>query len=242
MWAAFFFIGTMFGSAANALIDRLPIGKSWVSGRSMCDKCKHVLEWNDLFPVWSYVFLGGKCRYCHSPIPMRNLWVEILVGLGFSFLFYRFGIGYNTMLLMLVFWITTIIAVMDLETRLVSEVMVAVWAALILVLQVQVISWGNLLGLGIGLLVIGGVWFFSRGRAMGFGDVEISAVMGFWLSWQKISVALWLAFVLGAIAGLVQVVNKKANMKSQMAFGPYLILGTWLSFLFGEKILGVWGL
>lgn len=131
---------------------------------------------------------------------------------------------------------------MDLETKLVSETMILVWGILVLVLQFNLLPGQMILSLALGLGVIGGVWLFSRGKAMGFGDVEIAVVMGLWLPWQKLSVALWLAFVLGAAAGLAQVVNKKASMKSQMAFGPYLILGTWLAYLYGEKILGVWGL
>jgi leader peptidase (prepilin peptidase)/N-methyltransferase len=168
--------------------------------------------------------------------------VELLVGAGFAYLSYQFGLKESTVLLMFVFWATTIIAVMDLETKLVSEVMILVWGILVLTLRLGSISPEMILSLGLGFSVIGGVWLFSRGRAMGFGDVEIATVMGLWLPWQKLSVALWLAFVLGAVAGLSQVINKKASMKSQMAFGPYLILGTWLAFFCGERILGVWGL
>ncbi|OGD08879.1 hypothetical protein A2397_05950 [Candidatus Amesbacteria bacterium RIFOXYB1_FULL_44_23] len=78
-----FLLGAMMGSAANALIDRLPRNESWVSGRSHCDKCKHVLNWYDLLPVFSYLLVKGKCRYCKSPIPPRNLLVEMFLGLAF---------------------------------------------------------------------------------------------------------------------------------------------------------------
>lgn len=254
-----FLIGAIFGSAANALIDRLPKDKSWVKGRSECDSCKHVLAWQDLIPVLSYLelvvrkfktknklkFWQAGCRYCHSPIPVRNLLVEIFVGTGFVLINHG-SLSAASLILSLILWVTTIIAVMDWETKLVSDVMVVVWAGLIIGWQLSGAGLtggdlsGNIWGGIIGLVLIGGIWAVSRGRAMGLGDVEIAAVMGWWLTWQNMLVALWVGFVTGAAIGVLKVVNKQAKLKSEMAFGPFLILGTWAAFLFGVQMWKMW--
>lgn len=262
-----FIIGSMFGSAANALIDRLPRNESWFSGRSHCDKCEHTLEFKDLIPIISYLsllpiwkILNSKseipnksktrnskcyqagCRYCGAPIPYRNFLVEIFLGIGFVvvFQFYSFPIA---QLLMGILWVTTIIAVMDWETKLVSEVMVAVWGVLVLVYQltsfsVFQLSWSSsLVGLVVGVGVIGGLWAVTRGKAMGFGDVEIAAVMGWWLGWPQIAIGLWIAFIVGAVVGVIKLINKTSKLKSEIAFGPFLVTGAWVGWMWGNAML-----
>ncbi len=224
------------GSAANALIDRLPRNESWVSGRSHCDKCKHVLNWYDLLPVFSYLLVKGKCRYCKSPIPPRNLLVEMFLGLAFIVLSWKFSVvSGQTILLFGILWVTTIIAVMDWETKLVSEAIVITWA--VLVLMSVGLSLSPLVGVVTGVGIIGGIWAATKGKAMGFGDVEIAAVMGYWLGWQNTLVGLWLAFVTGAIVGVYQIIKGKKKLKSEIAFGPFLVIGAWMAYFWGDTII-----
>lgn len=233
----FFVVGAVAGSVANAVIDRLPRGETWWRGRSKCDRCGHTLGWRDLVPVVSYLKLGGKCRYCHSPISRRNLFVEIFLGFGFVVISYL--LSAVSLVLMAILWVTVVVAVMDWETMLVSEAMVALWAILVVGHQLSVgqLSLGSsLLGLTVGLAVIGGIWALSRGKAMGFGDVEISLVSGWWLGWPKIGVALWVAFVVGAGVGVVLVTRGKKKLRSQMPFGPFILLGSWVGYLWGDMI------
>ncbi len=236
IYAIVFCYGIIMGSAANALIDRLPKGKSWFKGRSECDKCHHQLKFGDLIPVFSYLYLKGKCGYCHSPIPVRNLIVEIITGLAFIVILGH-SWSYSSLLLAGIAWVTVIIAFMDWETKLVSEAMVVIWGVLALLG-----NWGNLGNLGnwggllIGVGVIGGIWLVTRGRAMGEGDIEIAAVMGWWLGWANTPVALWLAFVLGSVVGVWKLAKKKSHLKDQIAFGPFLVLGSWIAYWWGEKI------
>lgn len=265
------------GSAANALIDRLPREESWLTGRSHCDRCGHELEARDLIPIVSYLTLLPKvrgvitkfqtpnkiqkkhnlkwyqagCRYCGAPIPYRNLLVEIFMGAGYVLIFnLKFEIInqyqiINLLIISLTLWVTTIIAVMDAETKLVSEVMVAVWGLLVIMSQLFSIGFtiydlritNNILGLALAAGVIGGLWAVSRGRAMGFGDVEIVLVSGWWLGWPSMVAALWVAFVTGGVVGAWQLVTGKAKMKSEIAFGPFLIFGTWIGFLAGRQII-----
>ena len=203
----FFVIGAMMGSAANALVDRLPRRESWVRGRSRCDKCRHVLGWQDLVPVVSYLILKGKCRYCRSPIPYRNLVVEVFLGVSFGLVAQLHSLPVAQLILMGILWVTTIIAVMDWETRLVSELMVVLWGAMVIAHQFSNNFQSNLIGSIVGAGVIGGIWAVTKGKAMGFGDVEIAAVMGGWLGWPVVAPALWIAFVAGAVVGGGLLVN-----------------------------------
>ena len=219
MW---FLGGAIAGSAANAIIYRLPHGVSWWKGRSLCPRCKHPLAWYDLIPLFSFLSLRGKCRYCGTAIGIRYLLVELVMALGFAYL--------HTPLLAGLLFATVVIAVMDWESMLVSDWMVGIW--LVLVLLLGQFSW---VGLAVGVGLIGAIWAISKGKAMGFGDVEIAAVLGLWLGWPKTAYALWIAFVSGAAVGIWYLVVGKKKMKSRIAFGPFLILGSWLAFLIQWK-------
>ena len=241
MFVWWFLVGAMMGSAANAIIDRLPRGESWAKGRSRCDKCKHELGWIDLIPIISYLSLLGKCRYCHSPITSRNLWVEIVTGLLFVV------INGNTLtlsgiLLSGILWVTMMIAMIDWETNYVWEKMIAIWIILVVIWQIMfnfqsMITMNSIIGVLVGVGLIGGIWAFSKGKAMGFGDVEIVAVMGWWLGLSKLLSALWVAFVVGAIFGLWQLAKGNKKLSSEIAFGPFLILGTWVAWKYGDIMI-----
>ncbi len=230
-----FVLGAVAGSVANALIYRLPRQISWTRGHSICTHCKHILASIDLIPIFSYCFLRGKCRYCHKKIGVRYFVIELLSALGFVFLAPQAW-------LMAIFWVTLVIAFMDWETKLVSEVFVVLWGLFVLGQLYGNFSITMIIGLVVGVLAIGSIWAISRGRAMGFGDVEIAAVMGLWLGWPRILVALWLAFVLGGIVGVAILLQKKkgVGLKSEMAFGPFLVLGSWLAYFVGDWVIRYW--
>ncbi|OGD08878.1 hypothetical protein A2397_05945 [Candidatus Amesbacteria bacterium RIFOXYB1_FULL_44_23] len=141
----------------------------------------------------------------------------------------------QTILLFGILWVTTIIAVMDWETKLVSEAIVITWA--VLVLMSVGLSLSPLVGVVTGVGIIGGIWAATKGKAMGFGDVEIAAVMGYWLGWQNTLVGLWLAFVTGAIVGVYQIIKGKKKLKSEIAFGPFLVIGAWMAYFWGDTII-----
>lgn len=231
-----FVSGAMLGSVANAIIDRLPRNESWCEGRSKCDVCRHTLNFWDLIPIVSYLSLGGKCRYCHSPIPFRNLMVEIFLGVGFVTIGHISHMGpISQITIMAIAWVSTIVFVMDQERMLVSDAVVLIWGMVVVLgLGIEMSSvWGML----VGVVVIGGIWFVSRGRAMGSGDIGIIGVIGLWLGYPKVFVALWMAFVIGAIVSTWLLVFLKKSVKSQIAFGPYLITGGWIAHFWGDMIV-----
>lgn len=230
-------MGAVWGSVANAVIYRLPKSIPWTRGKSVCPSCGHTLASADLTPLLSWLLLRGKCRYCKKNIGWRYFVVEAVMGIGFAVLTSLFGWGAAG--LIIGFWASVVIAVMDWETSLVSDAMCLVWLAGILLWQ-----WSTGLDVGssiLGILVsvgmIGGIWAYSRGKAMGFGDVEIAAVFGWWLGWPLAGVALWIAFVSGAVVGVAMIATRKTKIKATMPFGPFLVIGAWLAWGLGDKLL-----
>ncbi len=136
----------------------------------------------------------------------------------------------------------TVIAVMDWETQLVSDLMVFLWFILVLIEKFSIFNFqfsiNNLIfnfsnpffGLLIGLVSIGGIWLITKKKAMGSGDIGIAGVTGLWLGWPKILTGLWIAFVMGGVFGAYLLITKKASMKTAVPFGPFLILGGWIAY------------
>lgn len=266
MLILWFVIGALMGSVANALIYRLPREIPWVSGRSICPNCRHALGFWDLVPIFSYIVLGGRCRYCKEKIGGRYLVIEMVMSLFFAMIGYFSNFSVLGAIGSGIFWTLVIIVVMDWETKLISEGMLAILFLLILtnlILKFQIQSTNfqinsnfqieniqtslnmdvlsafrtNLYGAMAAAGFIGLVWLVSAGRAMGAGDIELAGVLGFGLGWPMVGIGLWLAFVSGAIVGVVKMVGKKAKMKSEIAFGPFLIIGAVAAYFWGDYIM-----
>ena len=211
-----FVIGITAGSVANAIIYRLPRGIVWHKGRSICPNCKHNLSFLDLIPVLSFIFLGAKCRYCKKPIPCRYFIVEMLSGL----IFLNFG-----------FWIYVLDDVDNCFHGLGNHVGFRL-ASYNLGDFSSTECGTSILGGLVGLGIIGIIWALTRGKAMGAGDIEIAAVLGLWLGFPKIITGLWFAFVIGGIYGAYLLLIKKAGMKSQIPFGPFLLIGGLIAYTY----------
>ncbi len=256
-----FVLGLVLGSFVNALEYRVD-EKISVRGRSFCPKCKHQLSWYDLFPVFSWLLLKGRCRYCEEPISAQYPIVEILSGLSLATMAYAFGIieqfqfalggqlqdiYYSITSLFLVAIVSTIlvlVALHDYKTGYVlsSYVYVAAFAALLLVSFTGngYVGWSVLsnhiyasLGTALPFAVI---WAFSRGKWMGAGDIELALLIGLLLGWPATLVSMYFAFIVGSVVGLMLVANKRTKLKSEIAFGPFLIAGVYFALLFSQQI------
>ncbi|MDP1743658.1 MAG: A24 family peptidase [Candidatus Amesbacteria bacterium] len=145
-------------------------------------------------------------------------------------------------------WITTVIAIMDWETMLVSDWLVLIWGGLVVLQKFSIFNFqfsinsiifnfqNPIFGLIVGLFSIGGIWLITKKRAMGSGDIGIAAVLGLWLGFPKIINALWLAFVIGGIYGAYLLLTKKAKLKTAVPFGPFLIIGGWIAYTLNYAI------
>ncbi|MDB5179061.1 MAG: type 4 prepilin peptidase 1, leader peptidase (prepilin peptidase) / N-methyltransferase [Patescibacteria group bacterium] len=242
-------LGLMIGSAVNAIVWRLYVGRSWVKGRSMCPECKHQLAAKDLVPVVSWLALGGKCRYCKAPIqdsPIVELVTAGLFGLSAWWLApvtVVTGVLFGLWLVILTMLI--VLAVYDARWMLLPDkVMVpAIVLALVYVVAQAVLTHHPLMMRGPLLAALGlGTAFYvlvaaTKGRGMGGGDIKLGFLMGLILGIKGLLVALFIAFDVAALVAVILIISHRKKRKDQMAFGPYLVGSTVVAFLFGQQIV-----
>lgn len=249
-----FILGTIIGSFLNVVIYRLNSGRKIVNDSSMCMSCGHKLRWFELIPVISYFIQGCKCRKCKSRISIQYPIVEILTGLMFlaisvkfiPFLFFSFWlyVGYTSVYLIL-FSLLVVTFVYDLRHKIIPNKIAFPFIALSFVSMVSnliifgnIFSWAALLDIFAGPIValpFALIWLFSKGRLMGFGDVKLMLGIGWMLGLSSGIFAIILAFWFGAVVGLglMALSKKKVSFKSELPFAPFLILGIFITFLFG---------
>lgn len=233
-----FVIGAAMGSFLNVLIDRLPKDKS-ILGRSHCDYCKKTLEIRDLFPVVSFIVLRGRCRFCKKKLSFFYPFVEILTGAAFV-LVWKYAAPPQAFYLIL---ISIFIAIFfaDIKYQIIpDELQIAAFATVVLILFFRGLS-----PIEIGKRSIDGlfvmfpillIYLTTRGRAMGFGDVKFAFVMGVLLGSLQGFLALYIAFITGAVAGVFLIFFGKKRMKSKIAFGPFLVTGTVFLIFFQTEV------
>jgi len=246
-----FLLGTAVGSFLNVLIDRLPKDEK-ITGRSHCDYCKKKLSWYDLIPVISFFLLQGRCRYCYKKLSWQYPLVEIITGITFVLIFsFQFSIfnkfsvfNFQTIILFGLACCLLVIFFSDLKYHLISDyILLTLFVLSIIYHLLSIISISLFIYFFISSLIVALpiflIYYISHERAMGLGDVYLSAIMGFLLGWKAGFVALYIAFVTGAIIGMVLILLKKKKIKSKVPFGPFIVIGTVVMLFWGEKILEI---
>ena len=224
-----FLFGLVFGSFISALSWRYPKGISIVEGRSMCPKCKKQIPWYDNIPLLSYLILGGKCRNCKKLISWRYPAIELVTGIGFIL------IGPQIFWL-IIFCILEIIFIIDLENQIIPDIFVFLGLFFALFLNKESFFGALFAGfLAATFLVL--IHIFTKGRGMGLGDVKFAVFGGFLIGIKLLLVWFLIAFLTGAVIGIILILGRKAHLKSQIAFGPFLVVAIPLALLYGEKIL-----
>ncbi|MEK9161551.1 MAG: prepilin peptidase [Patescibacteria group bacterium] len=246
-----FVFGAVIGSFLNVVILRLNTGQSIVSGKSKCFNCAKKLRWYELVPLFSFLALRGKCSSCRSKISWQYPIVEAVSGLLFLGIFNSISVQtsfdfLNIIYLWIVFSILIVIAVYDYHHQIIPNLFVWIFNGLAFV-GLFFLSRGNELFFNWNNLIAGAVlfsffallWLVSRGRWMGFGDAKLALGIGWLLGMTFGIIAITLAFWIGAIVGvaLIYLSKNKYGIKSAIAFGPFMILGTAISFFWGEKIV-----
>ncbi|MFA6428606.1 MAG: prepilin peptidase [Candidatus Buchananbacteria bacterium] len=229
----------IFGSFFTALVYRLYKQESMVKGRSKCPNCQHVLSVTDLVPVLSYVFLGGKCRHCHQKISAYYPLVELGTVVYFLTGYAVYGLTTNYLWYLIIVSVLYLLLVFDWRYGIIPDVisLPAIILAMLLGLW-QGQNWLNLLlGGVIGFLFFGVQYFFSRGRWIGDGDLRLGALMGLLLGLHYLWLALMIAYIVGAVVSLLLMAMRDKTLKDQIAFGPFLVMATWVMLLWGQPIL-----
>lgn len=236
-----FLLGLAAGSFLNCVVYRLKKGYS-LKGRSFCPQCRKKLFWYDNLPLVSFLFLRGKCRFCRSPIPYRYPVGEFLTGLAWAATYYFTFLQFPGNYLLLVYRLLLVslfmgIAFFDALYGLIPDVLI--YLGLVLALGAGFVFktlFLNLIsGLGAAFLFALLVWL-TKGRGMGEGDVKLVGLMGLFLGWPRILVALYAAFLTGGAVGVILILWGKKKFGQTLAFGPYLVSGTFLALFWGETI------
>ena len=246
-----FTFGLCIGSFLNVVICRIEKEEGFVKGRSYCPHCKHTLSWADLVPVFSFIFLGGKCRYCHKKISVQYPLVEMLTGLVFLLIFNlsypgvlftdAFSIlsGLNLLFLLYVFSSLIIIFIYDLKYFLIPDQVL--FPAIIVAFLYRLLQTGTIWNFVFAVLLASGfflsIFLISKGKWMGFGDVKLAILLGLLLGFPNILTGLFLSFAFGAIIGIILILLSKNGLKSEVPFAPFLIAGTFAAMFFGDIII-----
>ena len=251
-----FFIGASVGSFLNVVADRTAEGRSLVSPRSYCSSCKRPLANRDMVPVFSYLWLRGKCRHCGAAIPVRVLVVEVVAGLLFTAIYLRFDLGLDFVLLGAGVSLLIVVAVIDMEQGLILNRIVLPSLVVLLLLspfwtelgvprpflgnEDMLASLANSLlsGAGAFLLFLGVALTYPQG--MGGGDVKLSGLLGLLLGFPGVFVALWIAVVAGGSVAISLLLLRRKGRKDTIPFGPYLALGGIVVLLAGSEIVSAY--
>ncbi len=246
-----FLLGSVIGSFLNVVIYRFNSGKT-LGGRSICMSCNKTLSWYELVPVLSFIMQSGKCRKCRSIISYQYPLVEISTGIIFALLAfhflnilfysqktYVFLLGYFALL----FSLLIVIAVYDMRHKIIPNKLSYIFAALtFLSLFINHTGLGHLFVTpSFGSLIAGPLyaapfallWLGSKGKWMGLGDAKLILGIGWMLGLFATLTALTFSFWIGSVVSLLVmfVQSKKMNLKTEIPFAPFLIIGTLIVFL-----------
>ncbi len=246
--------GLIAGSAINAMVWRLYVGRSWLKGRSECPDCGHTLAARDLVPVLSWLALGGRCRYCRKPIKDHPL-VEVVTAVAFGLSGWVLvgpvlDRGGSVAAVKLVFWLVMLVMLVVLavyDTRwliLPDKVMGPLVAVAVVYSATMAVLTGSVqvaVGAGAAAVAAGGAFYalvaVTKGRAMGGGDIKLAFALGLMLGVKGTAVALLLAFNVAAVVGIVLIILGRRTRKDQISFGPFLVGGAVVAFLFGQDLV-----
>jgi leader peptidase (prepilin peptidase)/N-methyltransferase len=251
-------LGLLVGSFLNVVIDRVPAGQSLVEPPSHCPSCNRRLTVRDLVPVFSYLWLRGKCRTCGAPIPQRLMWVELGAGVLFGFFYWHFGLSVELAMAMVYTAVFIVLSVIDLDHQLILNVVVYPTTVVALVVGIFIspstfLSAGGAeldlpsflpqvgigqaaIGAAIGLIVFTLIIVLSRG-GMGWGDAKMAALVGA-ITGYLVPLAIFLAVVIGGLLAVALLVFKLKKRKEGIPFGPFLAIGGLLTILWGNSIAG----
>ncbi|MEM8830791.1 MAG: prepilin peptidase [Cyanobacteria bacterium P01_G01_bin.19] len=248
-----FTFGACIGSFLNVVVYRIPAGISLIHPPSRCPKCMHSLGVTENVPVFGWLWLRGRCRWCKTKISSRYPLVEASTGMIFMLVFWRFGysietIGYCAFLS----WLLSL-SLIDLDTMTLPSPLTK--SGLVLGLVFQGI-WGWQLGQGQGVanqLMFGiggavlGIWLLEiiallgammlGQQAMGDADGKLMATIGAWIGWKYVLVSSFVACGFGAVVGGGAIALGLLGKKQPMPFGPFLALGGALSLFCGDIII-----
>ena len=237
IYALIFLFGITIGSFLNVCIYRIPRGETVVTTPSHCMTCGHKLSWFELIPLFSYIFLGGRCRSCKSHISPQYPIIEGLNGFLYVLVFAVNGLNVISIIYALFTSALIVLTVIDWRTY---EIPISINIFILVLGCLKVVlDFNNFFDYLIGFFIVSGflliLYMVTGGRAIGGGDIKLMAAAGLLLGWQLIVLAFFIGCILGSMLHLIRM--KVQGAERMLAMGPYLSAGLFITMLWGNGFI-----
>jgi leader peptidase (prepilin peptidase) / N-methyltransferase len=238
-------LGLIWGSFFNVCILRVPDNLSLIP-RSHCTKCQAPIPWFLNVPVFSYLYLRGRCHACREKISIQYPLVELGTALLYVALYLHFGLGIHLLAYAVLVSLLVVISVIDLHHQIIPDELSLPGCLLGLgaVFLTKDITWiDSLLGIGLGGGLFLGIAYlyerFTKREGLGGGDIKLLAMIGAWLGYKSILVVIIFSSALGSLVGIGLMLAKRKNLKTAIPFGPFLALAALIYLFWGAQIQSV---
>ena len=262
-------VGLVVGSFLNVVIYRLPVMMQRESDnyialendeqaphsdrcnllipRSACTSCGHPLSVTDNIPLLSYVWLKGRCRYCHAPISARYPLVELLTASLSGLVIWQLGGTLAGLSALLLLWMLIAMTFIDLDTQLLPDELTLplMWLGLLVNLEGTFVPLQDaVIGAATGYLSLWMVYWLFRlvtgKEGIGYGDFKLLAALGAWLGWMMLPVIVLLSSISGALVGLSMIIFRGHQRDQPIPFGPFLAVAGLIALLLGQPMVKMW--
>ncbi len=237
LYIMIFLIGISIGSFLNVCIYRIPKKEDIVFERSHCMSCGNVLKWYELIPLFSFLVQGGKCRNCKTKLSVQYPLIELLNGLIYVWIFMAKGFQPESILFCICASVLIVISVIDWRTYEIPfgcNIVIGILGIVRVILDLA--HWYDYV---IGFFAVSGlfliIYWITKGRGIGGGDIKLMAAAGLLLGWQNILLALMIGSIAGSVIHLT--LMKVQGKDRVLAFGPYLAFGIFISMLYGNNLI-----
>ncbi len=259
-------LGLMVGSFLNVVIHRLPLMMEYewrsqcavllehlprelpetfnlMTPRSRCPNCAHQISALENIPIFSYIILKGRCRYCDMPISFRYPLTELVSSATAVVVAVHFGFSAAALSAFVLSWGLISLCGIDIETQLLPDTIVIpmLWAGIVVnYFNVFVSLEEAVFGAVFGYLSLWTVfWIFKLATGkdgMGYGDFKLLALLGAWLGWEILPIVIVLSSIVGAGVGIGLILFFSHDKSKPIPFGPYLAVAGWIALLWGDEI------
>ncbi|SFS06011.1 leader peptidase (prepilin peptidase) / N-methyltransferase [Dyella sp. OK004] len=224
--------------------EQAPLPPGIVREPSHCPHCKHPLSAMDNIPLFGWLLLRGRCRYCKAPISIQYPLVELLSGVLSAVIVWKFGPTWPALAGLVFTWMLIALSGIDFRTQYLPDQLTypLLWIGLLLsLLPMFVLPPSAILGAAMGYLSLWSVyWLFkllTGKEGMGYGDFKLLAALGAWMGPSALLPVILLSSLVGALLGGGLILLRKHQREVPMPFGPFIAVAGWVWFVAGDWLL-----
>jgi leader peptidase (prepilin peptidase)/N-methyltransferase len=262
-------LGLIVGSFLNVVIYRLPkmLELAWqaearfaleqepqvpsetfnlAAPRSSCPNCNTQISALHNIPLFSYLWLGGKCGQCRTSISWQYPVVELITALLSLLVFLKFGPNSELVFALIFTWSLIALSGIDAKHYILPDniVLPILWLGLFANLSGRFASLpdavlGAIFGYGVLWVCFWGFKLVTGKDGMGYGDFKLMAAIGAWFGWQSLPATLLISSLTGAVVGIALIIFNKNDRTTAIPFGPYIAVSGWLMMMYGPQIRGL---